>query len=181
MSSVSRDRPSAFEVVAALILSSSAYVFSSLVIGNYLVFSPIPSVQTAGSYFLTPVYFISVAVLGLAPFDEGSWAFGGFLVFLISVTALRVRKCGLRAATSDTFTVLAPSILVCFEVGVYFLIPSFFYAQVTNFVGRIGLGNILTNFSVLVVSILVLVAGLLSKFSWTQRIIDRFWRPTQRG
>ncbi|MDG6964978.1 MAG: hypothetical protein JRM83_08355 [Nitrososphaerota archaeon] len=138
----------------------SACIFFSLVLGNYLVFSPDRAVQQWGTDFLIPVYFLSVYVLRIVPFDEGMWAFTAFCVLLLSLAALRTRSAGLGRAVVDSLTLIGPGILVFFETGVYFLIPGYFYSQVTNFIGRAGVGGIFTNEMVLLSSATLLMLRL---------------------
>lgn len=149
------------ELLASVMLAVSGCVFVSLVTANFLVFSSSKSVQNVGSYLLAPVYFFTVRVLGLSPFDEGLWAFSAFCVMLLSISMLRARRSGLANAMINSLTLIGPAVLVFFEVGVYFLIPSYFYAQATNFVGRAGLGGLISNFTVLVVSSVILSGRLL--------------------
>lgn len=156
-----RKNPGLLEMFAAVVFTVSTYIFLTLVIGNYLVFAASPSIQQIGSYLLTPIYYLSVVILRLYPFDEGLWAFSAFFVLLLSIAALRMRQNGWRRAVLDSLTIIGPAILVSFGVGVYFLIPSYFYSQVTNFVGRAGLGNVITNWSVLAVSTAVLLGRFL--------------------
>jgi hypothetical protein len=146
--------------MAAVAFAVSAFVFFSLVIGNYLAFSPSPSIQRIGSYFLTPTCFFSVAVLRVSPFDQGLWAFSSFALLLASLIALKRRESGWGKASLDVLTILAPAILLGFEVGIFFFIPEWFNFQATNFVARWGLGGIVTNSNVLVVSAAILGARL---------------------
>ncbi|MDG7010843.1 MAG: hypothetical protein JRN57_01860 [Nitrososphaerota archaeon] len=147
------------ELAASFGLASSGFVFVSLVAGNYLVFSPTLAVQNLGSYLLAPVYFFSEDILGLPYFDEGVWAFVSFCGILLSLSALRARPLGWRGSLVESATIFGPGILLSFEAGVYFLIPSYFFLQVTNFVGRSGLGSYLTNWTVFLISLAVLLAG----------------------
>ena len=147
--------------MAAVAFAVSAFVFFSLVIGNYLAFSPSPSIQRIGSYFLTPTFFFSVAVLGVSPWDEGLWAFSSFVVLLVSLVALKRGEHGWGKASLDVLTIWAPAVLLAFEVGIFFFVPEYFYSQATNFVARWGLGGIVTNWFVLVVSATIFGARLL--------------------
>lgn len=151
------------DYLAAVILTVSGFIFVTLVVGNYLVFSPNIALQALGSDFLTPVYYVSVVILRLSPFDEGLWAFSAYCILLLSVSIVRARENGLRRSLFDTLTLIGPAILVCFEVGVFFLVPSYFYSHVTNFVQYLGLGHIFTNASVLVISAAVLTVRQASK------------------
>lgn len=147
-------------MLAAVAFAASAYVFLTLVIGNYLVFAASPSIQEMGSYFLTPIDYLSVVILRFSPFDEGLWAVLAFCGLLLSITGMKMRQNGLKGAALDSLTIIGPAVLVAFEVGVYFLIPSYFYLHATDFVGRVGLGNIITNFTVSLVSAIVLMGRL---------------------
>ncbi len=151
------------EYVAAITIVASGFAFVTLVIGNYLVFSSSLALQSLGSYFLTPAYYFSVVVLHLSPFDEGLWAFVAFCLLILSLSVLRTREFGVVGSLVDSLTLVGPAILICFEIGVYFLIPSYFYAQVTNFVGTIGLGGIVTNGLVLIFSLVTFSGGILLK------------------
>ncbi|MDG6971691.1 MAG: hypothetical protein JRN54_11430 [Nitrososphaerota archaeon] len=141
----------------------SACVFLSLVFGNYFVFSPDKPIQSLGTDFLIPVYFVSVDLLRVAPFDEGLWAFSAFCLLLLSLSAVRIRERGLIDSILDSLTLIGPAVLVCFEIGVYCFIPSYFYAPATNFVGRAPLGEYVTNCFVLISSVIVLFGGILLK------------------
>ena len=151
------------EYVAAVTTAASGFVFVTLVIGNYLVFSPSLALQSLGSYFLTPVYYFSVVVLRLSPFDEGLWAFAAFCLLLLSLSVLRTRERGAVGSLVDSLTLVGPAVLICFEVGVYLFIPSYFHAQVTNFVERASLGGLFTNYSVLVSAVAVFSSRLMLK------------------
>ena len=144
--------PTMIQVASAVEFSVSFFVFFTLVVGDYLVGSPSSLAQGAGSFFLTPVFFFSVAVLGLNPFNEGLWAFASFCIMTLSIVGLRTRGISGKRALIDAVTLFAPAVLVCFETGVLIFIPQYFYSQVTNFVGSWGLGLVLTNFTVLLIS-----------------------------
>ena len=151
------------ECVAAVTAAASGFVFVSLVVGNYLVFSSSVALQSLGSHFLIPVYYFSVVILRWSPFDEGLWAFAAFCFLLLSLSALRTRTHGAIDSVVDSLTLVGPAILACFEAGVYLFIPQYFYAQVTNFVGAANLGSLVTNCFVLISSITVLSGRMLFK------------------
>lgn len=149
--------PSLPEFIFASLFSISSVAFGSLVLGNYLVFASSVELQHLGSDFLTPVYWFSVGLLRVSPFDEGLWAFSSFLTMLCCLAMLRTRQLGLYRALSEAFTLVGPLILISFEAGVLILIPGWFFGYVTNFVEAVGLGGIVTNAFVLLVSTFVLL------------------------
>ena len=157
------------EVLSAVLLCASGFIFISLVIGNYLVFSPSGTVQAVGSNFLNPVYYLSVDVLHFAPFEEGAWAFSAFCFLLLSIAFLRATKIGMARSSLDSLTIVAPAVLIAFETGVYLLIPGYFFSQATNFIGFVGLGSVVTNWAVMVVSLAVVVGRLSISFGIRHR------------
>lgn len=145
--------PATIEIFSALVLATSLFTFVTLAMGDYLVGNPSSSVEKVGSYFLTPVQYFSEIGLGISPFDEGLWAFGSLVTLVLSIAMLRKQEVGLGMSLLDAFTLYGTGVVVLFEMGVFLFIPQYFFSQVTNFVGRAGLGQIFTNWNVLLISL----------------------------
>jgi hypothetical protein len=77
------------------------------------------------------------------------------------LTMLRKEKVGFRKSVYDSLTLIAPSILIVFELSIFRYYPNWINSEVTVFAGELGLGGIITNLFVMEVSLALVVLRLI--------------------
>lgn len=148
------------ERVLAALLGGSLVIFSCLAVSDILdnAGENIWVVRVGYALWLP---FLELGRVMNQPVDIGLWAFVAFAVMMLTLTLFRARDLGMWRSLLDTLTLIAPSVLLVFEVGIWFLVPNMFFVHAVNFVGHMDLSGVVTNAFVMEVAVAVFSVRLL--------------------
>jgi hypothetical protein len=136
------------------------FAFADIAIANFLPFAIRPSdALTWGAWIAVFLPWLEITQLlsPLTSYGTGLPAFGGLILMMACLTVLRKERIGFRKSIYDSLTLIAPSILIVFELSIFRYYPNWINYEVTVFVGEMGLGGIITNLLVMEVSVSLVV------------------------